>query len=253
MVSGHGEWFADESIWKDLYLFHFPESAFAIADEQVEKILRLTGVGGGKVLDLCCGPRATCSGAREARLGRDRGRPHVVPGRACPARAAKANLSIEFVLEDMRQFSRPATFDLIINFFTSFGYLKTMRTISACCSSFAKTSDPVALSCAKWSVRNVSLEGSRRRRPRPSCQMETSCSSDMKSVDDWTRVRNRLTLMRSGSTRTFEFIHRIYSGQEMKNLLMKAGLAGAQVYEDLAGSSYGLDAQRLIAVARRSV
>jgi hypothetical protein len=83
--------------------------------------------------------------------------------------------------------------------------------------------------------------------------METSCSSDMKSVDDGTRVRNRLTLMRSGSTRTFEFIHRIYSGQEMKNLLMKAGLAGAQVYGDLAGSSYGLDAQRLIAVARRSV
>jgi ubiquinone/menaquinone biosynthesis C-methylase UbiE len=30
--------------------------AFAIADEQVEKILRLAGVVGGTVLDLCCGP-----------------------------------------------------------------------------------------------------------------------------------------------------------------------------------------------------
>jgi ubiquinone/menaquinone biosynthesis C-methylase UbiE len=49
MASGHGEWFADESIWKD-------ESAFSVADEQVEKILRLTGVDGGTVLDLCCGP-----------------------------------------------------------------------------------------------------------------------------------------------------------------------------------------------------
>jgi len=26
MVSGLGEWFADESIWKDLYPFHFVES-----------------------------------------------------------------------------------------------------------------------------------------------------------------------------------------------------------------------------------
>jgi 2-polyprenyl-3-methyl-5-hydroxy-6-metoxy-1,4-benzoquinol methylase len=56
MASGDDEWFADESIWKDLYPFTFPESAFAVGDEQVEKILRLTGVGGGKVLDLCCGP-----------------------------------------------------------------------------------------------------------------------------------------------------------------------------------------------------
>src|SRR5437016_4240692 len=56
MASDRDEWFADESIWKDLYPFTFPESAFAVADEQVERILRLTGVGGGKVLDLCCGP-----------------------------------------------------------------------------------------------------------------------------------------------------------------------------------------------------
>jgi len=56
MVSGQGEWFADESIWEDLYPFHFPESAFTVADEQVEKILRLAGIGSGKALDLCCGP-----------------------------------------------------------------------------------------------------------------------------------------------------------------------------------------------------
>ncbi len=56
MASGDDEWFADESMWKDLYRFTFPESAFAVADEQLEKILRLTGVGGGTVLDLCCGP-----------------------------------------------------------------------------------------------------------------------------------------------------------------------------------------------------
>jgi hypothetical protein len=72
-------------------------------------------------------------------------------------------------------------------------------------------------------------------------------------VDDWTRVRNRWTLTRAGDTRTFEFTHRIYSGQEMKDLLTKAGLAGARVYGDLDGNSYGFDAQRLIAVARRSV
>lgn len=72
-------------------------------------------------------------------------------------------------------------------------------------------------------------------------------------VDDWTRIRNHWTLIRSGSTRTFAFTHRIYSGQEMKDLLAKAGLPGARVYGDLDGSSYGFDAHRLVAVARRPV
>jgi hypothetical protein len=71
-------------------------------------------------------------------------------------------------------------------------------------------------------------------------------------VDDWTRIRNRWTLMRAGSSRTFEFTHRIYSGQEMKDSLASAGLAGARLYGDLDGGSYGFDAQRLIAIARRS-
>jgi hypothetical protein len=39
----------------------------------------------------------------------------------------------------------------------------------------------------------------------------------------------------------------------MKDLLTKAGLTGARVYGDLDGRLYNFDAQRLIAVARRSV
>src|SRR2546425_2777598 len=120
MASGHDEWFADESIWEDLYPFTFPEAAFAVADEQVEKILRLTGIGGGKVLDLCCGP------GRHAVALAKRGFAGTAVDRTAflleHARAAHASLSVEFVLEDMRRFSRPASFDLIINFFTSFGY-----------------------------------------------------------------------------------------------------------------------------------
>jgi len=72
-------------------------------------------------------------------------------------------------------------------------------------------------------------------------------------VDDWTRIRNHWTLIRSGSTRTFAFTHRIYSGQEMRDSLTKAGFADVRLYGDLNGASYGFEAQRLIAIARRSV
>lgn len=50
------EWFADESFWLALYPFLFPEERFAVAAAQVEKLLALTDIRGGVVLDLCCGP-----------------------------------------------------------------------------------------------------------------------------------------------------------------------------------------------------
>jgi SAM-dependent methyltransferase len=252
MASGDDEWFADESIWKDLYPFTFPESAFAVGAEQVEKILRLTGVGGGKVLDLCCGPgRHSVALAKRgfAVTAVDRTRFLLEHARA---RAAQANLSVEFVLEDMRRFSRPATFDLIINLFTSFGYFEDQADDVRVLEIVRKNLRPSGV----FVLEMVSKE-------RLAREFQATTSRELPNgdvlferheiVDDWTRVRNRWTLRRAGDTRTFEFTHRIYSGQEMKDLLTKAGLAGARVYGDLDGNSYGFDAQRLIAVARRSV
>jgi ubiquinone/menaquinone biosynthesis C-methylase UbiE len=50
------EWFEDEAFWRETYPYMFDEPRFATADKEVRKILRLTGVRRGAVLDLCCGP-----------------------------------------------------------------------------------------------------------------------------------------------------------------------------------------------------
>ena len=252
MVSGHDEWFADESIWKDLYPFTFPESAFAVADEQVGKILRLTGLGGGTVLDLCCGPgrHAVALAKRGFAVTAVDRTPFLLDD--ARARAAHANLRVEFVLDDMRRFSRPASFDLIINFFTSFGYFDDpaddLRVLELVRENLRPSGVFVLEMVSKERLARDFQATTSRELPNGHILFERH-----EIVDDWTRVRNRWTLIRAGSTRTFEFTHRIYSGQEMKDLLAKAGLAGARVYGDLDGSSYGFDAQRLIAVARRSV
>ena len=252
MASGHNEWFADETIWKDLYPFTFPESTFALADGQVEKILRLTGVGVGTVLDLCCGP------GRHAVALAKRGFAVTAVDRTlfllddARARAAHANLRVEFVLEDMRRFSRPASFDLIINFFTSFGYFDDpaddLRVLELVRENLRPGGVFVLEMVSKERLARDFQATTSRELPNGQILFERH-----EIVDDWTRVRNRWTLMRASGTRTFEFTHRIYSGQEMKDLLAKAGLAGARVYGDLDGSSYGFDAQRLVAVTRRLV
>jgi SAM-dependent methyltransferase len=227
MASGRDEWFADESIWKDLYPFTFPESAFAVAEEQIDKILRLTGVGGGKVLDLCCGP------------GR-----HAV-ALAKRGFAVTAVDRTRFLLEHAR-----ATFDLIINFFTSFGYFvdpaDDLRVLERVRENLKPGGSFILEMVSKERLARSFEATTSRELPNGDQLFERH-----EIVDDWTRVRNRWTLMRAGSMRTFEFTHRIYSGQEMKDLLASAGLAGPRLYGDLDGGSYGFDAQRLIAIARR--
>jgi hypothetical protein len=37
------EWFEDESLWRELYPVMFPEDRFRLGEEQVPKILILTG------------------------------------------------------------------------------------------------------------------------------------------------------------------------------------------------------------------
>ena len=41
--------------------------------------------------------------------------------------ADSENLDIEFVLQDVRSFSRPAAFDLAMNLFTSFGFFSSVE------------------------------------------------------------------------------------------------------------------------------
>jgi hypothetical protein len=51
---------------------------------------------------------------------------------------------------------------------------------------------------------------------------------------------------------TFRFHLTIYSGQELKNLLQQAGFAQVQLFGDLSGNDYGINAQRLIAIVQKS-
>ena len=50
------EWFDDDSFWRDLYPYLFPESRFANALKDADRVLALTKPKGKAVLDLCCGP-----------------------------------------------------------------------------------------------------------------------------------------------------------------------------------------------------
>jgi SAM-dependent methyltransferase len=49
------QWFENEAFWRTLYPYMFGERKLAAAPGEVERVIALSGVANGRVLDLCCG------------------------------------------------------------------------------------------------------------------------------------------------------------------------------------------------------
>jgi len=72
-------------------------------------------------------------------------------------------------------------------------------------------------------------------------------------LDNNTRQSIEWSLTKDGQERTFKFYIRIFSGQELKDLMHAAGFSCVNLYGNLEGEKYGVMADRLIAVARKAL
>lgn len=242
------DWFEDETFWRDFYAAMFPPERFAIADEQTDRILALTQFTGRNVLDLCCGPgRHSISFAQRGYsvTGVDRSKFLLERARE---RAHAANVEVEWVEQDIRRFERRAGFDLACNMFTSFGYFEEE-------SDNLRVLENVCLSLVSGGAFVVDVMGKEKlaRTWQPAvCRKLEDGSLIVQRPEvraDWTRIRSEWILIKDGQSKSFHFEHSIYSGRELKELLMEAGFAKVTLYGDLEGTPYGLDSDRLVAVA----
>jgi len=245
------EWFENEDFWRDLYPYMFSEERFSAAREEVNRIMALTQVSGGSVLDLCCGPgRHSVAFAQRGFHVTGVDRSSFLLDRARKY-ATESGVSVEFVQDDMRNFVRPASFDLACSLFTSFGYFKDegddLRVLRNIHQSLKANGTLVIEILGKerlarvWqgTISNELADGSllfQRNQIR----------------DDWTRVYSEWTLVKEGRSKTFDFEHTVYSGRELKDRLLSSGFRDVKLFGDLQGSPYGLEPLRLIAVARKS-
>jgi len=246
------EWFQDEEFWRELYPYMFPPERFRAAPEQVDQVLALTGCNGGRVLDLCCGPGR--HSVEFARRGLEVTGVDASPFLLDHARelASEAGVSVEWVQEDMRRFCRSATFDLACSIFTSFGYFADdeddRRVLQNVRGSLRDGGVFVMELIGKeWLARNwkdsIVTDF-------PDGCLLLQCPQVQA---DWRRIKNDWVLVKDGSSRRFSFEHTIYSGQELKDRLAACGFQDVHLYGSLEGPCYGLDARRLVAVARKGV
>jgi SAM-dependent methyltransferase len=244
------EWFEDDSFWRELYPFMFPEKRIADAEGQIAKALALTKPTGKSVLDLCCGP-GRCSIALAKKGFRVTGvdRTAYLLNKA-RAKARAAHVKLELVQEDMRDFVRPGSFALVLSMFTSFGYFDDKQEDVTVLENMFRSLEPGG-ACL------IEVLG----KERLARVLQPTTSTDLpdgtvvverhKIFDDWTRVGNEWLVLRNGRVKRFKFHHTIYSGQELRDRMERVGFVAVKLHGSLDGDEYGPNAERLIAIGRK--
>jgi len=242
-------WFEDEDFWAATYPIIFPEERFVVAEEQVEKILKLVGFRPEAVLDLACGPGRHAVAL--ARRGIKVTAIDLTEFLLCKARerATQAGVEVEFVREDMRRFVRPGAFDLALSMFSSFGYFGDKREDLVVLQNLRESLKPGG--ACLIDVPGKEMLGRQAQSARVIKEPDGTLFVEWSEIlDDWTRVRTEWILIKDGQARAFRFELMIYSGQELKELLRQAEFAEVTLFGDLDGNRYGPRAERLIALGR---
>ena len=244
------EWFEDETFWEKLYPFLFTDSKLEAAGAEVASVLELAGLERGDVLDLACGPgrhsvalakrgfRVTGVDLSAFLLGKARERAHA------------ENVDVEWVQEDMRRFERPEAFDLAISLFSSFGYFGDKDDDLSVLRNIHKSLRAGGTLVMELAGREPLARG-----------FQATTSQQLADgrllverhqvVDHWARIQNHWIVIEDDTATTFRFEFTLYSGQELKAHLFDAGFTDVRLYGAYDAREYALDAERLIAVARK--
>ena len=228
----------------------FSAADFQRAEQQIDALLAYIGFIPEQILDLGCGP------------GR-----HALPlaKRGCQVtaldssvflldklrhHAKTASLDIDIQQQDMRGFSKPKQFDAITSMWTSFGYFEdehdNLALLAQCHKNLNEHGVLIIDTVGKeYLTRNLhpvhatDYDDGRLLIERPLLN------------DNMTRVSIEWLLVDNQQVKRTEFSHSVYSGVELADRLHDAGFDDVVLYGDWQAGDYDIEAERLIAVARK--
>jgi SAM-dependent methyltransferase len=242
-------WYEDEEFWEIMAPKLFTEDHWKRAPEEVEKVIALLEIKPlAHVLDLCCGP-----GRHSLEFARRKFKVTAVDRtlkylQEAEKQAKVEKLDIEFIQKDMRKFSRPESFDAIINLFTSFGYFenleddkKVLRNIYGSLKSGGKLIIDVI---GKEVLARIFIE-----HRWEEDKNGTIFLQEGKPIKGWSWMENRWIMIRGSERKEFKVTHRVYSGVELSSLMSEIGFRSVELFGSLDGTPYDHNAQRLIALA----
>jgi SAM-dependent methyltransferase len=246
------EWFKDIHFWELYGPIMFDRKRWDEVPQVADAVARLGKLApGGKahVLDLCCGfGRIALELSRRgfAVTGVDITETYLVTGQDD---ADYEELDVEFILQDVRAFKRPGFFDLAVNLYISFGYFADQRDdllfAKNACESLKEGGSFIIETLGKEiAVRDfVEAEWFER--------AGYTVLTEYEPVDSWAGLRNRWIIIKDGKRMEKNFVQRLYSAAELRQLLFDAGFKAVEIYGGWNDEPYDHRAEVLIAVGRK--
>ena len=252
-MSDSRPWHDDDRFWEQFGAGLVTEGALRRAVEKVEPLIGLLGLRpGDSVLDLCCGPgRFSVELARRGMkvTGVDRTAGYLETART---RTADARLEAEYVLEDMRKFVRPGSFDACINMFSSFGYFEDQDEDRKVARNVFESLKPGGRFVLETMGRET-LFHVYERHGWEEQEDGTLVLYDRTPSDDWSWLGQRWIVIRGGERTEHKVWMRMYSAAELVGLLEDARFEKVGIHGSVNGEPYDRNGSRLAVVVRKPV
>jgi len=247
-----GDWCKNDDFWRELRPFLFHRVLWNKASSEVLQGMTLLELhGDADILDLPCGPGRHA--LQFARLGcRVTGVDlmpfYVEEGRR---RAREEGLDVEFVQGDMRTYVKPEAFDAVWNFYSSFGYFEDPADDEAAAVNFCHCLREGGKLLLETIGREQALQVWRDRDRVELPAIGSIRVTVEKMSPDEDDPSMRWHVQKGGETRSFDMMHRYYSAGEISSLLKKAGFASIDIYQDIYGSPYTDESDRMVVVGKK--
>lgn len=240
----------DQLFDSDYLAFYEPFLESEVTDHEVELIATLTEIDeGSRVLDVACGHgrianRLAASGATVT--GIDRSEFFLERARAD---ALERGVDVHYELGDMRELSFPGEFDVVVSWFTAFGYHddETCRDILQRMHDALEPGGRLILETINRDLGRLTMEDS------PSVkEVDGEFMIDLGRYDplDGRLYVRRFVTRNERPIREMHYFIRLFTFTELRDWLQAVGFEQVRAYGG-EGESYRLDSARLVVVAER--
>jgi SAM-dependent methyltransferase len=243
-------WHDNDNFWETTAPFLFGERNWAAVPGEVDQLETLMELKpGSRILDMCCGPgRHSLEFSRRGFqvTGVDRTVQYLEKARL---KAQEEKLSIEFIEDDMRTFSRPKFFDAAVMMFTSFGYFEDPAENQQVLNNLCRSLDDGGVFLIDIMGKEVLARIFRERDWREHEQDDLIFLEERKISCNWSWIDNRWIILQGTERREFHVSYWLYSAAELSQMLYRAGFGSVDVCGSLEGTPYDQNALRLVVIA----
>lgn len=241
------ETLTDEKFWIAFKDVLFSEDKLEASEEEIEKIIELADLEKGmKVLDMPCGVGRHSIELNKKGfniVGVDKTEAYIKD-----AQQKEAD-DIEFLQDDMKDFRRENSFDVVINWWNSFGYFKNKEDDRRMLKNIqASLKEDGALIMDLWSKEITAMNdfGQHWTEEDGIYNLEKG-----RPKDNWKKVERTWIKLEDGDTIEYTWEQRLYAASELEQILKEVGFSNVDFYGNVEGDDFDDEADRLVVVAKR--